>query len=181
MKPSLVCIGLGNPGKQYEQTRHNLGFQAMDTLKEEYGEGEWSQKSKFAAEVCDARIVTVPCLLAKPQTYMNCSGEAVKKLVDFYKLDPAMQILVFCDDIDVQFGELRMRESGGPGTHNGLKSVVEHIGENFYRIRIGIGPKPENVDDLATWVLSRPSEGEQKKLHEALLKIPEMVKEFVLR
>src|SRR3989344_1037262 len=141
MKPSIILIGLGNPGKSYERTRHNIGFRAMDMLKETYGEGEWQQKSKFASEICEGRIITAPCLLVKPQTYMNCSGGAV--------------------------------------THNGLKSVVEHVSEQFPRLRIGIGPKPQN-EDLATWVLSRPPKSEEEKLQEALEKIPEMVKEFVM-
>ncbi|OGJ54620.1 aminoacyl-tRNA hydrolase [Candidatus Peribacteria bacterium RIFCSPHIGHO2_02_FULL_49_16] len=179
MKPSLILIGLGNPGKSYERTRHNIGFRAMDMLKETYGEGEWQQKSKFASEICEGRIITAPCLLVKPQTYMNCSGEAIRKIVDFYNVDPAKHILICCDDVDLPLGTLRLKENGGAGTHNGLKSVVEHVSEQFPRLRIGIGPKPQN-EDLATWVLSRPPKSEEEKLQEALEKIPEMVKEFVM-
>lgn len=178
MKPSLLIIGLGNPGKQYEQTRHNAGFRAVDLLADHCGTGPWQEKQKFQAYICEARIVTVPVLLVKPQTYMNASGEAVRKLMDFYKVDPTSQLLILCDDVDLPLGDVRLREKGSAGTHNGLKSVIEQIGESFPRLRIGIGPKPAGAD-LAAWVLSVPPEEEQKKIHDVLQKIPGMVKEYV--
>ncbi len=95
MKPSLLLIGLGNPGKQYQDTRHNVGFQACDALASEFGTGEWQEKQKFSAVVMEGRIVTAPILLVKPTTYMNLSGEAVQKLVNFYKLDPVSHVLGF--------------------------------------------------------------------------------------
>src|SRR3989344_7892163 len=125
MKPSLVIIGLGNPGASYERTRHNLGFAALDVLSEAYGEGEWKDTQKFGSVTQEARILTIPVLLAKPQTFMNRSAEAVKKIVDFYKLDPKEQVLIISDDIDLPLGELPLRKKGGPGTHNGLKSIIE--------------------------------------------------------
>lgn len=179
MKPSLVIIGLGNPGASYEKTRHNTGFQAADVLAEEFGEGDWKEKTKFNAFVMEGRIVTVPVLIAKPLTYMNRSGEAAKKMIDFYDLDPSTQVLVLCDDIDLELGETRLREKGGPGTHNGLKSLVDVFGEEFPRLRIGIGCQSHG-EDLATWVLSAPSKEEAEKIQEAVKKIPDMVKEFVL-
>lgn len=118
-------------------------------------------------------------LLVKPQTYMNASGDAVRKIVTFYKLEPKTQILVLTDDIDIPLGTLRMRMNGGPGTHNGLKSIADTYGEDWPRIRIGIGPKPEK-GDLATWVLSRFSDDEEKMLEEAIGKVPDMVREYVL-
>ena len=148
-------------------------------LSAEFGEGKWKDAQKFASVAQEARIVTVPMLLVKPQTYMNLSGEAVKKIVDFYKLNGAEQVLIVSDDIDIPLGTVRMRASGGPGTHNGLKSVVEQLGENFHRLRIGIGPKPENVD-LSAWVLSRFSAEEQTMLDTTLKTIPDMVKKFVM-
>jgi PTH1 family peptidyl-tRNA hydrolase len=179
MKPSLVIIGLGNHGKSYDRTRHNAGFAALDVLSEAFGEGEWKEKQKFASIAQEGRIITVPILLVKPHTYMNLSGEAVKKIVDFYKLNAAQQILIVSDDIDISLGTVRLRQSGGPGTHNGLKSVVEHLGENFPRLRVGIGPKPAE-GDLAAWVLSRFSDEEQKTLDEVLKTLPETVKKFVM-
>lgn len=179
MKPSLVIIGLGNPGASYERTRHNAGFVAVDELCESFGEGEWKEKQKFLSIGKDGRVVTVPVLFIKPNTYMNRSGEAVKKIVDFYKLNAAEQILVITDDIDIPLGTVRLKKSGGPGTHNGLKSIVEQLGENFPRLRVGIGPKPANAD-LANWVLSVFSEEELETLDKVYLSIPEMVKNFIL-
>lgn len=179
VKPSLVVIGLGNPGASYERTRHNAGWLALETLSAEYGVGEWQDKQKFASVAQEGRIVTVPILLLKPQTYMNRSGEAMRKIVDFYKLDPKEQVLVLCDDIDIPLGTLRLRRKGGPGTHNGLKSIVEQFGEDFPRLRIGIGPKPAQ-GDLAAWVLSRFAEEEEKTLNETLQTLPDTLKSFVL-
>lgn len=179
MKPSLVIVGLGNHGSSYERTRHNLGFRALDALAKEFGEGDWVQSDKFDAVVQEARIVASPVLLVKPQTFMNLSGETVHKLVDFYKLDPASQVLVLTDDIDLLIGTVRIRKNGGPGTHNGLKSVVEHIGEEFPRLRIGLG-MPAPGEDLAAWVLSSPSPEEEGILKKVIQEIPEIVKKFVV-
>lgn len=179
MKPTLLLVGLGNPGATHERSRHNVGFQAIDALSEEYGEGEWQDKQKFSALVQEGRVVTVPVLLVKPQTYMNLSGDSIRKLVDFYKLDPANQLLVICDCVDLSLGEVRMRENGGPGTHNGLKSIVDTIGENFARLRIGLGEQPAGAD-LAAWVLSTPSPDEQAAYTKAFEGLPEVIKEYVM-
>jgi len=179
VKPTLVIIGLGNPGKQYERTRHNTGFRALDTLSQMFGEGEWQEKQKYLSLVQEARVVTVPVLLVKPQTYMNLSGNAVEKLMHYYELDPSSQMLVICDDVDLPLGELRLRAKGGPGTHNGLKSIDEKFGEHYARLRIGLGVQPPGAD-LAAWVLSVPTEEEQKALQEAIKRTPELVKEYVL-
>lgn len=176
MKPSLVIVGLGNPGKQYEGTRHNAGWMALDTLAKELRAGEWTDKQKFLCTMCEIMIDDHPVLLVKPTTFMNRSGECVRKLIDFYKLDPAKQILVLVDDIDIPLGTERYRESGGPGTHNGLKSIVENLGEGFPRFRIGIGPKPENID-LAVWVLSAMTEEQKKILYTSLAKVAPKVRE----
>jgi peptidyl-tRNA hydrolase, PTH1 family len=179
MKPHLLLVGLGNPGASYERTRHNAGFLAMDRLSQEFGAGEWKDTQKFSASVQEARIVTVPVLLVKPQTFMNASGESIVKLLRYYKLDPATQLMVFCDDIDLPAGTVRMRLSGGPGTHNGLKSIVQILGEGFARLRIGIGPQPTD-GDLASWVLSVLSKDESVKLQTALDTLVPMVRSYVL-
>lgn len=179
MKPSLVIIGLGNPGKAYEKTRHNAGFHALDTLAEKFGTGDWKEMSKFQGVGCEARIGVVPVLLLKPHTFMNLSGEAVRKVVDFYKLDVAQNVLVLCDDIDLPIGTPRLRKSGSAGTHNGLKSIIEHVGEGFPRLRLGIGPKPEKVD-LASWVVSAFFDEERKVMDGLYAVVPEIVKEFVV-
>lgn len=159
MKPQFLIIGLGNPGTQYANTRHNVGWLAVDAMHGSIEAGEWSEKPRFRSVVAEGEANGESCLLVKPLTFMNRSGEAIRKLADFYKLDPATQILVCCDDIDLPLGTHRLRMSGGPGTHNGLKSVVECIGEDFPRLRIGIGPKPEGAD-LAAWVLSNMNKTE---------------------
>ena len=179
MKPSLIIIGLGNPGASYERTRHNAGFLAVDELSGAFGAGEWGTKQKFQSLAQEARVLTAPILLIKPQTYMNLSGQAVRKVIDFYHLDPKKQLLVISDDVDIPLETLRFRESGGPGTHNGMKSLVEQFGEGFPRFRIGIGPLPSG-QDLAAWVLSRFSQEEEEKLRVVLAQVPEHVRKFVM-
>ncbi len=178
MRPSLVIVGLGNHGKTYDGTRHNAGFMATEVLSQTFDAGEWKDMPKFQARVSEAHITTVPVLLVQPQTYMNRSGECVRKITDFYKLNPAVQILILTDDIDLPLGTLRLRQTGSAGTHNGLKSLIEQYGEAFPRLRIGIGPKPAE-GDLATWVLSAFSKEERKTLNESLKQIPEIVTKFV--
>lgn len=179
MKPQLVIIGLGNPGASYEKTRHNAGFQAIDVLSEAFGQDRWQDKPKFDADIQEARIVTAPVLLVKPKTYMNRSGESASKIIDFYKLDPSENVLVLVDDIDIPLGDLRLRLKGGPGTHNGLKSLVQVFGEEFPRLRIGIG-SPEGNVDLAAWVLSAYAPEERDAVKKAIGDIPERVTDYVL-
>lgn len=180
MKPSFVIIGLGNPGEQYARTRHNAGFRALDVLAKDRG-GEWTAAPKLLSETAEVTINEQPVLLVKPLTFMNRSGEAVRKIVDFYKLDPATSVLVVCDDIDLPLGIVRLRESGGPGTHNGLKSVVEHLGEGFARLRIGLGTQAPG-QDLAAWVLSVPVPEDQKILEKTIeQETPPAVMKFLSR
>lgn len=179
MKPSLLIVGLGNPGRNYEKTRHNLGFLAMDRLSEKFGQKDWEDKQKFTSQICEARVSAIPVLLMKPQTFMNLSGPAIKKAVDFYKLNPKEQVLVICDDIDLPLGSVRLRMKGSAGTHNGLKSIVEQFGEDFPRLKIGIGPKPEKVD-LAAWVVSALSTEEAKALEPIYDSLPETVTTFIM-
>jgi peptidyl-tRNA hydrolase, PTH1 family len=179
VKPALVIVGLGNPGDSYTRTRHNAGFRALDVLAQEWGEGEFVRKDTFESEILEGRIVTFPILLVKPQTFMNLSGDAVRKILDFYQLDPTKQLLVLSDDIDIELGDVRLRESGSAGTHNGLKSIVDQVGEEFPRLRIGIGPNPP-THDLSAWVLSRFSEEEEQKLGDILKGIPQKIHDFVL-
>lgn len=174
MPPQLLLIGLGNPGKSYENTRHNIGWLALDRMAKAIGAGEWEDKQKFASSVAQGMLADRPCLLVKPQTFMNRSGEAVQKITQFYKLDAAKQILVVCDDIDIALGTYRLRMSGGPGTHNGLKSIVDSLGEAFPRLRIGIGKQPEGWD-LAAWVLSKMTPEESAALEPTLAQLPEVV------
>ncbi len=167
MKPELLIIGLGNPGKQYELTRHNAGWMALDFLAKETEAGEYEDKQKFLCHMAEGKLDGKPVLLVKPTTFMNRSGECMRKLVDFFKLDAAKQVLILCDDIDLPLGTHRLRMNGGPGTHNGLKSIVDSFGGDFPRHRIGLGTQPEQMD-LAAWVLSKMSDADIKAMKPAL-------------
>ncbi len=173
MAPRFLFIGLGNPGEKYEHTRHNIGFLAADAVGKTWGvdPGDWKEKAKFRCLTAEASCGDVPFLLVKPITYMNRSGECVQKIVDYFKLDPSTQIIVCCDDIDLPLGTYRFRLQGSGGTHNGLKSVVDVFGEEFPRLRIGIGPKPEDAD-LAAWVLSNMTKEEHEELTHVFAHLP---------
>ncbi len=175
MKPAFLLIGLGNVGKSYTRTRHNVGFAAAEHAAVQLKAGEWVQRDKFESIVCEAEIDGQPLFIVKPTTYMNLSGIAIKKLTDFYKLDPATQILVCCDDVDLPIGTHRFRASGGPGTHNGLKSIVDVFGESFPRLRIGLGKAPAGFD-LAAWVLSRLPEEEEKLIAPSYAAVAESIR-----
>lgn len=178
MKPDFLIIGLGNPGKQYAKTRHNAGWLALDALADTVKASQYEDKQKFLCWAAEGKIGEVSVLLVKPTTFMNMSGQCIKKLVDFYKLNPAHQLLVLCDDIDIPRGTHRFRMTGGPGTHNGLKSIVEIFGENFPRHRIGLGPKPDEVD-LSAWVLSAMTPMDLKVMKPAFESVLRSVKEVM--
>ena len=132
-----IIVGLGNPGNEYAKTRHNVGFMLIDTLADNLNITLW--KDKFNAQIAEGRIGTEKILLVKPQTYMNNSGEAVGPLMRWYKLEPE-DIIVAHDDMDIPAGTVRIRKKGSSGGHNGIKSLIAHLGsENFARIRLGIG------------------------------------------
>ena len=161
-----LVVGLGNPGSQYEATRHNVGFRAVDALAKEAGVK--IDRAKFQALTAQATVGGVRVLLMKPQTYMNLSGVAVKQAADFYKVPPE-RVLVLFDDIDLDVGRLRIRRNGSAGGHNGIKSIISSLGsQEFPRIKIGVGAKPHPDYDLADWVLSRFTLAEQKLLDPAI-------------
>lgn len=147
----LVC--LGNPGEKYDGTRHNVGFQVADEIGERVNKP--IQRLKFKALTCAAGLGGEQVLVMKPVTYMNLSGEAVRQAADFYKV-PHDHVLVVSDDVALPVGRLRLRTGGSAGGHNGLKSIIEHLGtDQFPRIKIGVGEKPHSDYDLADWVLGR--------------------------
>ncbi|NLD18100.1 MAG: aminoacyl-tRNA hydrolase [Tissierellia bacterium] len=152
-----AIIGLGNPGKDYQRTRHNVGFMAIDQLSNMLN--ITVNKIKFKSVFTDFNYKGEKILLVKPQTYMNRSGEAVRELMNFYKLEPE-DIIVIYDDVDIQFGDVRIRMKGSGGSHNGMKSIISQIqSDQFPRIRIGVGQKHE-AQDLANFVLSAFSKEE---------------------
>ena len=132
-----IIAGLGNPGREYAMTKHNVGFLMIDTLADHLGATEW--RDKFDALIAKTRIGTEPVLLVKPQTYMNDSGRAIAPIMHFYKL-PAEDLIVAHDDMDIPAGTIRIRKKGSSGGHNGIKSLIAHLGsENFPRVRLGVG------------------------------------------
>ncbi|NJN55770.1 MAG: aminoacyl-tRNA hydrolase [Anaerolineae bacterium] len=139
MEERTLIIGLGNPGRQYRGNRHNIGFMAVDRLAAAHG--IQNSKVQNKAIVGDGRIAGKPIILAKPQTYMNSSGEAVGALMRFYKI-PLPNLLVIYDELDLPFGAIRLRESGGAGGHNGMRSLIAHLSPDFPRMRLGIGRPP---------------------------------------
>lgn len=146
-----IIVGLGNPTKEYEGTRHNIGFSVIDQLAKEYNISMTEKKFKA---ICGKGIIGgEKIILVKPQTYMNLSGESVIEVVNFFKCDPEEDLIVIYDDIDLDVGRLRIRAKGSAGGHNGMKNIIAHIGTDvFARIRVGVGAKPKDWD-LADYVL----------------------------
>lgn len=158
-----LIVGLGNPTKKYENTRHNVGFAALDAVAECFKIDV--KKAKFSSLFGSGDINGVKVALLKPQTFMNLSGEAVGPAAKFYKIAPQNVIILF-DDVSLPPGILRIRKKGSAGGHNGLKSIISHMGDEFLRIKIGVGEKPHPEYDLADWVLSKPSTQEAKAIIE---------------
>lgn len=159
----MLIIGLGNIGTKYENTRHNVGFQCVDFIHQNWKGVTWNEEKKFHAFISQIIIKGKKIILAKPTTFMNLSGEAVKKLSNYFKIKPE-EIIIIYDDLDLPFGSIRIRKKGGPGTHNGMKSIVEHLKtENFPRIRIGIESR-EKKTEATGYVLAQWSKKEQKEL-----------------
>ena len=141
-----MIVGLGNPGKEYEHTRHNVGFDVMSVLAEKLDVKASSWKAEHRAHTARAMIGTEKVLLVKPQTFMNLSGEAVRELNDYYKLGGARDVIVISDDVALPVGSLRIRVKGSAGGHNGLKNIIQHLGsEDFIRVRVGVGGPSEDM------------------------------------
>jgi PTH1 family peptidyl-tRNA hydrolase len=160
-----IIIGLGNPTAQYQATRHNVGWDAITRLSDDF---RISLDSKKHKAICGKGFIEgEKVVLAQPITYMNLSGESVRELVDFYKVT-ADEIIVIYDDISLEVGQLRIRKKGSAGGHNGIKSIIQHLGtDEFMRIKVGVGDKPKDWD-LADYVLSRFTSEEQPAIREAL-------------
>jgi PTH1 family peptidyl-tRNA hydrolase len=176
-KYDYIIAGLGNPGSKYEMTRHNAGFLAMDLLAIE--ENINIKKLKFHALVADASIGGKKCLLMKPQTMMNNSGEAIGEAARFFKV-PADRIIVMFDDVSLDVGQTRIRRKGSAGGHNGIKSIISHLGsEDFPRVKIGVGKQPDPEYDLVDWVLGRFPKEQEADLKKALENTVEAVRLIV--
>ena len=161
-----LIAGLGNPGKQYERTRHNMGFDTVDELVDRHripGAGVQHKAMYGKGMIAGEKVI-----LAKPLTYMNLSGDSIAEFVNYYKIDPETELIVIYDDIDLEPGQIRIRKKGSPGGHNGMKSIISRLGtQNFYRIKVGVGAKPKGWD-LADYVLGRFSTQEREEVDKAI-------------
>ncbi|NLG88642.1 MAG: aminoacyl-tRNA hydrolase [Clostridiaceae bacterium] len=172
----FIIAGLGNPGKEYERTRHNTGFLCIDYLSALYRIPV--SKIKFKSLIGEGIIQGKKVVLAKPQTYMNNSGEAIKAIADYYKVDAGNVVIIY-DDVDLEPGVIRIRPKGSSGTHNGMKSIIYHLQtDEFPRFRIGIGKPPENVD-MVSYVLGVFSEEEQRIINEVIERTAMAVGDFL--
>ena len=159
MSKMFIIAGLGNPTKEYEGTRHNVGFDVIDRLSEKYNIAVDTKKHR--AFIGKGMIAGQKVILAKPQTYMNLSGESIRSLLDYYKVDEEHELLVIYDDVSLGVGQLRIRAKGSAGGHNGIKNIIAHLGgQVFPRIKIGVGEKPPKYD-LADYVLGHFSKAEK--------------------
>ena len=175
--PEFIIVGLGNPGKEYEYTRHNAGFLTLDRLA--VVQNTDIKKLKYKALIGDTIINGHRCLLVKPQTFMNNSGEAVREISAFYKIPPEKIIVIF-DDISLPCGKLRIRRKGTDGGHNGIKSIIYHLNsDNFPRIKVGIGAKPHPDYNLADWVLSTFSKSDMEELMKAIQKAVDVLPDML--
>lgn len=173
----FLIVGLGNPGGKYEITRHNAGFLCADLFAESMNTE--IKRLKYHALTAEVNIDGHRCLLMKPQTFMNNSGEAVGEAAKFYKI-PVEKVIVMFDDISLPIGKLRVRRKGSAGGHNGIKSIISHLGsENFPRVKIGVGAKPHPDYDLADWVLASFKKEDFPALKEAMVNAGEAVKLIV--
>ena len=171
-----LIIGLGNPEEEYARTRHNIGFDTINKISEKHNIKV--NKTKFNSLYGTGTIVREKVILVKPQTYMNLSGEAVRDFMNFYKI-PVENVLIIYDDLDIEPGIIKIRKKGGPGTHNGMKSVVSEIKtENFPRIRVGIG-NPEYKNDLLNYILTRIPDEQYKVLQNSTQNAAEAVEEII--
>lgn len=170
----IVIVGLGNPGKNYEKTVHNMGFMAIDNFAKNYSL-EFT-KSKYSGKVAEGVLFGEKVILIKPETFMNLSGKSVEEVRNLHKLE-TKNIMVISDDIDLHFGDIRVRAKGSAGTHNGLRDIVQRIGTEFPRLRIGAG-RPE-VGDLASFVLSKLSDDKLKTLDTTFEKTNSVIEYFI--
>ncbi len=172
-----IIVGLGNPGREYENTRHNAGFDAIDKIADEYS--CQMKKLRFKSLTGECRISGRKCLLMKPSTFMNLSGEAVVQAINFYKIDPSRVIVIF-DDISLDPGKMRIRMKGSDGGHNGMKNIIYLTGSDMFpRIKLGVGKKPHPDYDLKDWVLGRFSTADRKLIDTVIENTVEAVRLMV--
>lgn len=174
-----IIVGLGNPGRQYENTRHNIGFDVIETLAQQDHIAVLEKKHK--AIIGKGFVEGQKCILSKPQTFMNLSGESVRQLLDYYKVDEKSELIVISDDVSLDVGQIRIRKKGSAGGHNGLKNIIAHLGhDTFIRVKMGVGEKPQNYD-LADYVLGHFTEQERKIMDEAAGRAADAIRMIIVR
>lgn len=178
LNKTILLVGLGNPGKQYEGTRHNIGFACIDAFAAANDFPQWITKKDLKSEVTAANLGSSRVILMKPTTYMNLSGVAAQSVLHFYKV-PFDQVVVIHDELDIPFGQIRLRLGGSSAGHNGIKSLIEHIGEGFGRVRIGIGNDAAKQMDGADFVLQKFSKDEQAQLSGLTREVSSILSEYV--
>lgn len=181
-QPTILIVGLGNPGKQYEKTRHNVGFACIDQFANNQDFPDWKESKQFKGLVSNANLNGRNIVLLKPQTFMNISGESVQAVEHYYSVQE-QNIIVVHDELDINFGQIRSRLGGSSGGHNGVQSIIQHIGENFARIRIGIGPKSAGQRteqaDSADFVLAKFNKTEQGSIPDITKEVSSMLSEII--
>jgi peptidyl-tRNA hydrolase, PTH1 family len=177
LNKTLLIVGLGNPGEEYARNRHNAGFICVDEFAAKNSFDPWMHKKDLKCELTQAIIGDTRVILCKPQTFMNLSGEAVQAVQHFYKITNEQTVVVH-DELDINFGQVRCRVGGSPAGNNGIKSVSQHIGEDYGRVRIGIGPKKPEQIDSADFVLQDFSKAEQAKLSAMAREVGAILSEY---
>ena len=178
LQKHVLIVGLGNVGKEFEETRHNVGFSCVDALATSQGLGEWTNKKDLKCMVAAGQVGETRVILCKPTTMMNLSGEAVQAILHFYKLDPNFLVVVH-DELDIDFGQIRTRVGGSDAGHNGVKSLLQHLGPDFGRVRVGIGPKRPEQMDSADFVLAKFSGEEKAQLKNLLQESNAILSEYI--
>lgn len=175
---TVLLVGLGNPGREYDGTRHNIGFASLDAFAKTNNFDPWIEKKDLKCLFASSQLGETRVILCKPTTFMNLSGEAVQAVTHFYKV-PADKIVAVYDEIDIPFGQIRTRVGGSSAGHNGVKSLIQHLGENFGRVRIGIGPKiPEQMDSV-DFVLAKFSSEQQAQLKHLTQETSAILSEYI--
>lgn len=175
---TVMIVGLGNPGKEYSGTRHNIGFDALDAVVEYLNLGPWANKKDLKCQVANSIVSGTRVVAVKPSTFMNNSGEAIQAVSHFYKIAPS-DILVIHDELDIDFGKIRTSLDGSAAGHNGIKSIIEQIGEKFGRVRIGIGPKKPAKIDSADFVLQKFSAAQMKEQPDLRKEVISIVNDYI--
>jgi|GEM_PF-54108 len=175
---TILVVGLGNVGKEYDKTRHNVGFMALDAFATANGFSDWQDDKKFKGQVSEKTMGSVRVLLLKPSTFMNLSGEAVQAMAQFYKIDTE-RIVVVHDELSIAFGQIRNRVGGQAAGHNGIKSIIQHMGENFGRVRIGIKDEFSKITDASKFVLGKFNGVEQSYLDDIYTEVNGILTEYI--